>query len=268
MRISPKTLFGILFSIGCIAGLSGLQVNRLKAINNAATSLSKETLQIQEENQRLRLDLLKASPTFGFDNLVADWTFLNFLQYFGDDAVRNITGYTTSPEFFKVIVERDPRFYLPYIFLSTSTSIYAAQPEVSVGLMAQGLKSMTPTVPPQSAYVWRTKAMDELLFLGDAEAARQSYLKAAEWAEQSPDPFTQQFADASRQSAQWLENNPLSRSARISAWTQVLNQAVDERTYKLAVQKIQALGGIISQENGQLRIAIPKDTPSPAPTNP
>ncbi len=37
-----------------------------------------------EKQEAIRLDLLKKSPTFGFNNVIADWTFLNFLQYYGD----------------------------------------------------------------------------------------------------------------------------------------------------------------------------------------
>ena len=37
--------------------------------------------------------MLKNLPSFGFDNLIADWTFLKFLQYFGDDEARDVTGY-------------------------------------------------------------------------------------------------------------------------------------------------------------------------------
>lgn len=69
-----------------------------------------------EQQEAMRLQLLKQMPTFGFDNLIASWTFLNFLQYYGDTPVRQQTGYSLSPNYFDLITQRDPRFVDIYLF--------------------------------------------------------------------------------------------------------------------------------------------------------
>lgn len=239
-----------------LVGMLKVQHQRLQQLE--ATAAGQQTpaqLTLAEQQEQLRLSVLQKAPSFGFDNLVADWTFLSFLQYFGNTSARSQVGYQLSPEYFEVIVKKDPYFITPYLFLSTSTSLYAALPERSVGLMAQGLTSMTPAVPTGGYLVWRYKGIDQLLFLGDGAAARQSFETSASWADQSSDPQAAAIAQASRQTAQFLAQNPASKAAQISAWVQVINLAVDKQTQELAVQRIQALGGqILVLEGGQVTV--------------
>lgn len=242
----------------CILAIGGLQLPQLNQLKSRAKNASAEVLQREVESEKMRLNLLQKFPAFGFDNLLADWTFLNFLQYFGDDEARTVTGYQLSPEYFEVIVDHDPRFLKGYFFLSGSTSLYAGLPERSVALMKKGLKSLSPQAPPQSYYVWRYKATDELLFLGDAQAARQSFEKAAEWASTYPDDESQTVAAISRQTAQFLARNPVSKSAQVSAWSMILTNALDNRTRQLAINRIEALGGkVVVTPEGAVRLQLP-----------
>ncbi len=214
--------------------------------------------------EKARLNLLKQAPTrgLGFNNLIAGTTFLSFVQYFGDDVARieHKTGYSLSPDYFDVIVAHDPRFISSYIFLSTSVSIYAAQPSKAIKLYAQGLKSLSPEQQPYAYTVWRRKAIDELLFLGDGIAARASYLKAAEWAERAKfgsDALleTKVVAQQSRESAEFLRGNPTSKSARIAAWSSVLGAAVDRKTAQIAIAELDKLGVDAKiDEQGQIQI--------------
>lgn len=226
-----------------IAAIGSLQLPQLNRLTKQDKTTSPEALQQAVDKEKLHLNLLQKTPTFGFNNLVANWTFLNFLQYFGDDDARKITGYNLSPKYFEIIIDRDPRFLGAYISLSNSISMYAAMPEKSVALMAQGLKSMSPQFPPQSYYVWRYKAIDELLFLGDAQAAKQSFEKAAEWANNYSDQESKNLANISRKTAEFLARNPKSKLAQTSAWAMVLSNTTDPRTQKIAISRIEALGG-------------------------
>lgn len=213
--------------------------------------------------EKARLNLLKQMPSggLGFNNLIADTTFMSFAQYFGDDVARvqHKTGYGLSPDYFDVIVARDPRFISSYIFLSTSVSNYAAQPSKAIELYAQGLKFLSPEQLPSAYTVWRRKAIDELLFLGDGVAARTSYLKAAEWAERAKFdsdalPETKAVAQQSRESAEFLRGNPSSKSARISAWSSVLGTAVDRKTAQIAITELDKLGiDVKINEQGQIQ---------------
>lgn len=253
-----SSLGAILASLLCIGAVGLLQLPELNALKNKSQIPTKDELQQQVNREALRLKVLKQTPSFGFDNLFADWVYLNFLQYFGDDDARNVTGYALSPNYFDIIIDRDPRFLGVYIGLSTSVSLYAAQPEKSVALMNQGLKSLSPQSPPKSYYVWRQKGIDELLFLGDKQAAQNSFEKAAEWASSYSDEESQSVAALSRKTAQFLQRNPNSKLAQIEAWTMILQSVPDDRTRKIAVRRIRALGGDVTvTPQGQLQVKSP-----------
>lgn len=239
----------------------GLQWQRLQTLQASASANQDPTqLRLQEQQDRLRLDLLRRLPSFGYDNMVANWTFLNFLQYFGNVDARLQVGYTVSPEFFEVIVDKDPRFIAPYIFLSASTSMFAGQPERAVEMMDRGLDSMTPTLPSGGFRVWRYLGIDQLLFLGDGDAARQSFEMAADWADLSDEPEAASVAQASRQTATFLTENSASRAAQISAWIQVINLAVDDQVRRIAIERIQALGGeILDVGDGRVTVRYRTD---------
>jgi TPR repeat protein len=256
--------------------IRNLIVNFLAIATFAAIALS---LQLPKLNQRIggqtledtrkavreesaRLKLLKQLPAkgFGFNNMIANFAFLQFLQYFGDDVSRNTfkTGYTLSPQYFENIITRDPRFVTTYIYLSSSVSMFAGAPDQAIAFYSKGAESLNPDIQPHAYVVWRFKATDQLLFVGDAKGARDSYGMAAEWADRAArngkgdiDGF-KRVAELSRQSAQWLtEDRDLSK-AQISAWSMVLGNAVDKKTIEIVAQKLDPLGMKIDVRDGAL----------------
>ena len=249
-----------LVALLCALGVGFLQFPQLHKLNSSQKTASIETLNREIHSEKLRLNLLRQLPTFGFAILIADWVFLKFLQYFGDEDVRAKTGYSLSPEYFQVILARDPRFLNAYFFLSSSTSLYAGMPERSIALMEKGLKLLSPTVPQKSYYIWRYKGIDELLFLGDAQAAKHSFEMAAQWASNYSDEESKQVKAISQRTVEFLARNPKSKSAQIAAWTMVLSNSVDEQTRKLAIRRIVALGGRVSiTPQGAVQVTTPKE---------
>ncbi len=243
----------------CVLGVGALQVPQLNQLFSSPKTISLETLNKETETEKLRLNFLRQLPTFGFNNLAADSAFLSFLQYFGDDDSRARTGYSLSPEYFEVVLARDPYFLQAYLFLSTSTSLYAGMPERSEALMNKWSKFLSPTVPQKSYYVWRYKGVDELLFLGNAQAARQSFEKTAQWASYYTDEESKQVEFISRRMAQFLARNPRSRSAQIAAWALVLNNPIDAETRKRVIRRIETLGGrVFVTPQGTVQIRSPK----------
>lgn len=254
-RPSLVTGLVILVSIVLVGWLQHPQLEKLQAANQSASA---EQIRRDTEAEKVRLSLLQQAPSLGFDNLIADWTFLNFLQYFGDEPARQKTDYSLSPDFFEVILKRDPYFIPAYTFLSTSTSLYAGLPERSTDIMKTALQSLKPNVPANSYIAWRQLGIDQLLFTGNAEAARQSFLTAAQWAAQSPLPESREAATLSQQTADFLATNPDSRTAQVAAWVMVLTNAPDDRTRKTAIEKIEALGGkVIENPDGTVGIQQP-----------
>jgi len=216
------------------------------------------------EQEKSRLKFLKQLPArgFGFNNIISDFAFLGFLQYFGDDVARkeNRTGYGLSPDYFEVIVDRDPRHVYSYLFMSSSVTLFAAQPQRAIAIYEKGLPFISPETQYDAYTVWRRRAIDELLFIGDSAAARKSYLKAAEWADRAtfpPEalPETKFVAQASRESAEFLSKDPKSTSARVSAWSSVLTSAVDRKTFQIAVNELDRLGMQVKvDEKGQIQL--------------
>ena len=261
-----KICLGLLV-VGISTGISGLQSIRLNRflIDNVEDSLPTSVIISQDQALKSNLELLNQVPSFGYENIVSNFVYLNFLQYFGNRISGDRGSYTANPLFFANILDRDPFFIRAYWFLSSSVSIYSGRPDISVGLIEQGLSYMTPDLPPDSYYLWRYKALDELLFLGAGETARQSYLKAAEWASLSPDESGDIIAERSLNTAQFLAQDVNSKPAQISAWAQVLAGAIDEQTRQIAIENIENLGGIITtNQNGQVTVQyqIEPDTDS------
>ena len=260
LHLQDRAIIPSIVAVVCMLGVSVLQLPQLNEFSSSPRIASQATLNKELRSEKLRLSLMQRIPTFGFDNLIADWTFLNFIQYFGDEQARQKTGYSLSPDYFESIIAHDPRFLAAYAFISPSTSIYAAAPELSVQLMTKGLKLISPTVPQKSYYIWRYKGIDELLFLGDAPAAKHSFEMAAKWASSYSDEESQQVAAISRGTAEFLARNPKSKSAQIAAWTMVLNNQVDNQTQKLAIARIRALGGdVVVSPEGVMQVKIPKE---------
>ncbi len=249
-----------ILAILCIVAICLLQVPQLNKLTAKSKTASLKELKKEVEAEKLRLQMLQKVPDFGFDNIFADWVFLGFTQYFGDDSARQLTGYALSPDYFEIIVDRDPRFREAYLFLSASSSLYAAMPERAVALMEKGLKFLKPQDPPQSYYIWRYKGTDELLFLGNTQAARKSFEKAGEWASVYSDPESKIIAEISRQTSEYLARNPNSKIAQVNAWLMVLtNPIIDKQTRQIAISRIEGLGGkVVVTPEGEVRIQLPE----------
>ncbi|MGF1458632.1 MAG: hypothetical protein ACFBSG_06345 [Leptolyngbyaceae cyanobacterium] len=256
-------LLGVLVLLGIVAWLQG---NRLRELISPAADTVEPRAEAQALEVQSLLTLLKTMPSLGFDNLVADWVFLRFLQYFGNFEFRQATSYELSPDYFEVILSRDPYYYPFYTYLSSSVSIFAGQPQQAVELQRQGLQQLTPTLPPRSYLIWRNKGIDELLFLDDVEAAIASHLTAAEWASQSPYPEAQQNQAALLGMADFLAQSQaqpgVQTQVQIGAWAQVLTTAPDDKTRAVAVENIEALGGaVVPNEDGSYSIRLEADNP-------
>lgn len=263
MKLSLKNLclsilpLGSLCCLVAVVQLQSLQKFKLN-VNSSAQSYALSDAQ---------LTALKKMPSVGFSNVVADWSFVQFLQYFGDDEARERTGYDDSAKYLSAAVHHDPYFRDFYVFLSGSSTIFAGKPEETIQVISEGLDQMGTHRPPDSYYIWRYKGTDELLFLNDSEAAQKSFEMASDWALQSSDESATVVAKVSQQTAQFLAENPDSHLAQINAWGSILSTALDRQTQDRAIRRIQELGGnVIVTENGQIQIEYSKaesDSSSP-----
>ena len=258
LALSPALLGQVGSILGAFAVIVSVQAPQLASLKQQNQRMDKATLQRQEADLKTQLAIAKTLPTFGFNNIVADWHFIDFIQYFGDSELRAQAGYGAAMEYFEAMLDRDPRFLHAYFYLSSTGSLYAGKPEKSVELMDRGLKSLTPNVPDRGYYIWRLKAVDELLFLSKIPDARQSMLTAADWANQAATEEGQNVAKLSRGTARYLARNPNSKQAQFDAWNMVLGAAVDDVVVKRAIEGIRSTGGNVTvSSDGKFQATAP-----------
>jgi hypothetical protein len=238
------------------AGIVSLQNNNLKT----KIAAQEQTSYLQEEQAlKATINLQKNLPTFGLNNLIADWNYLQFIQYFGDAEAREVTGYSLVTDYFEVAVDKDPRFTQSFLSFSAANSIFAGQPQKTVKLINQVLESATPDLPGYPFLLWTYKATDEILFLGNLGAAKNSYEQAAEWASMRNDDLGKEMAGRYLATAQFLASNPDSTDAQIAAWANVLSQAQDIKTQQHAIKQLEKLGAEVSvTKAGEIKITRPE----------
>lgn len=253
-RYQQLCLTSLSLIIGMI-GIVSLQNNNLNAKINA-----KEQASYLQEEQALKAatNLQKDLPTFGLNNLIADWNYLQFIQYFGDAEAREVTGYSLVTDYFEVAVDKDPRFTQSFLSFSAANSLFAGQPQKTVKLINQVLESASPDLPGYPFLLWTYKATDEILFLGNLGAAKNSYEMAAEWASMRNDDIGKEMSSRYLATAKFLASNPNSTDAQIGAWVNVLNQAQDLKTQQHAIKQLEELGAEVSvTKKGEIKITRP-----------
>jgi len=239
-----------------LGGMSPVGVPGQKPLSAMSAASFKQAAQQEAQQEALRLKILKTIPSFGFDNLIADWTFLKFLQYFGDDEARDVTGYNLGQDYFDIVTQRDPRWADIYLFLSTAISFYQGKPETAVNLIERGTRALSPQIHPQAWIVWRTKGLDELLLLGDIPDSIRSHEMAAAWVEETPEG--PKWAPMFRATVDYLRRDPDSVPVRFMAWSTVYDQTTDKLVRQRAKQALVKLGAQVQKDkNGKESFILP-----------
>jgi hypothetical protein len=233
---SDREIKSIVILLTCLLGIITLQNNHRQKYQPQIPNY----LQTEQKQQRA-LNFQKLLPNLGFNNLKADWIFLQFVQYFGDSQARDEIGYSLVPEYFSIILNYDPRFTDAYLTLSTANTIYAGKPKQTVNLMERVLQVIESKNPPDTTLLWTAKGSDELLFLGDNQAARFSYQRAAYSASLQNNEEGKITAERHLTTAKFLATNPDTTASQIAAWKMVLPNLRDRASRAEVITKIQAL---------------------------
>lgn len=171
----------LLKTLGLVAVIGGLMVAMVEMQQEKVKTLTKEKLLERNYSQEsllknAQVELLKNIPSFGFDNMLANWAMLQFIQYYGDGDARRETGYGLSPDFMEIVTKNDPKFVRAYLMMSVASSVNAGKPERTIEIMNKGLAKLSPDIN-DAYFVWLYKGVDELLFLGDIPAAKKNLIK-------------------------------------------------------------------------------------------
>ena len=238
--LQPGKFTKALTAIAPFICLAGIVVSQSQEYKKSAQKLNYQNYLSLEEQEAKLIELKQQTPHLGFDNLVADWSYLNFVQYFGDAHARETIGYRLVPEYFETITNIDPRFTQAHLRLSIANSMYAGNAEKTVVLMEKVLASVDPE-SKDSALLWTSKGLDELLFLGNKEAAIRSYKIAAQWAKFSNDLHDYGFAIKDLESALESTNEIDLKETQIRAWSSVLVHIRDNQKKKEIINRIDNL---------------------------
>jgi tetratricopeptide (TPR) repeat protein len=143
-----------------------------------------------------RADLAKRSPTvltappvlprpeiaqtlsFGLRNLLADWYWLQFVQYFGDIAAREKTNYHYSAAYLELITALDPQFIGAYSAASYAVAEAQQNPDRALQLMRQGIARNQGRHVPLMWSLYQRAAGVAFLYKNDYGLAAQ-YFEAA-----------------------------------------------------------------------------------------
>ncbi|MBO0351745.1 hypothetical protein J0895_22215 [Phormidium pseudopriestleyi FRX01] len=209
-----------------------------------------------QQQEALQLQILKRSPTLGFNNMIANYAFLKWAQYFGDEEIRDQIGYALNNEYFDLITRLDPRFAEMYPFISTAVSFAQGEPELGIQYMERGLAALSPEINPKAFLVWRFKGLDQLLLLGDIPGSIESHEMAAQWALGTE---YEGYADLYQSAADFLRTEPDSTRIRLWSWNEVYQNSMNESVKQRAEQEMLNLGAskqII--EDGQVIFVLPE----------
>lgn len=239
-----------------ITGIIKLQQPQLQQLS--ARDVASPEDQRQES---LNLSLMNRSPSFGLDNILADWAFLNFVQYDGDTATRKAVGYPLAPKYFEMITRLDPRFVDSYVFLSSIMSYQMGMPKEAIVLMDRGTSALTPKDHPRAFLVWRLKGLDQLLMANDLDASQFSYDQAGDWALASSDASVRAVGPIFKQTAEFIRTDPNNKTVLLWSWSAIYDQAVvtrDEVTQARAREMLLKIGAIERKdEKGSVYFSLP-----------
>ena len=240
----PTAILGkftkLLSAVSPFIALAGIVFLQAQEYKKSVQKLNRADFLAQEQEQARLVNWQQHSPSLGFDNLKANWSYLDFVQYFGDKEARETIGYQLVPEYFETLTTIDPRFTQAYLNLSIANSMYAGNPETTIALMEEVLNSVEPN-SEQAAYLWTSKGLDELLFMGDKQAAIASHKMAEKWAANQPasrpDGLTIKDLEASLKSTTEIDL----KQAQVRAWSSVLVHIRDNDRQREILSKIATL---------------------------
>lgn len=234
---SSGKIIKILSAISPFIALAGIVLLQSQEYKKSVQKLNNADYLIQEQEQARLVNWQKQSFHLGFDNLKADWSYLNFVQYFGDSNARETIGYKLVPDYFDTITNIDPKFTAAHLNLSIANSMYAGDPEKTIALTEEILASVD-SESEHVAFLWTSKGLDELLFMGDKEAAIESYKMAVKSSAltslERPDGLTIKDLEKALKDTSEIDI----KQAQIRAWSSVLTHIKDYQKHREIVDKI------------------------------
>jgi hypothetical protein len=154
----------------CAAAMVMIQVTHLKIISLTAP-------ENEEQSRPLlpRAELLKFF-SLGYNQLLADLWWLNFIQYYGDTKLRLKDKYAYAYNYLDLITQVDPKFTQPYWFAAFAVGSEQKRPDLAARLIERGVRAN-----PDNWYLPFIAGINQYLFAGNDVAAARYYRMAAKF---------------------------------------------------------------------------------------
>lgn len=168
---------------------------------------------------------------FGMDNLVADWYWLQYVQYFGDTKAREKTNFDYCDDYLELVTAIDPKFVKAYAAASYAVAGMQEDPDKALKILSRGIL-LNPSAP-DSWELYRNYAGVAFLYKKDLPTAAKYFIKAAD-APGAPVVF-RSFAAA-------FYNKMNDKERAISLWIQYYKEAPSQELKDKTKKKLTDLG--------------------------
>ena len=190
----------------------------------------------------------------GYRGLTASSLWLSFIQYYGDEARREV-GYSHASDYLESIVDSEPRFVDAYFLASSAIGYRSSAPESAASLLETALNTVNPDWYGKAYRIPHQLAGLNFLFLGNEQKSRDYYYQAAEWYETTHEDSRQGWRDLANK----IANNPRSKRAQFNAWMQSYQVNPDPEIQDYILQKLDELGEVKRLPDGTIQILPPTD---------
>jgi tetratricopeptide (TPR) repeat protein len=167
---SPFSILALAGTVLCLGLIAALQWPR--------SDLSKRTDRVLTTAPVLpKAEAIKPF-LFGMDNLVADWYWLQYVQYFGDSAARKKTNFDYCDDYLELITALDPKFVKAYAAADYAVAGMQENPDKALKILARGI-----LINPAAEGSWelyRNYAGVAFLYKKDLPTAAKYFTKAAD----------------------------------------------------------------------------------------
>jgi hypothetical protein len=207
----------------------------------------------QDSSEATTLDTLAKLPNFGNRNLVADFLWLRFSQYFGDTQARAKSGYGLSYKYLETITGKDLHFANAYRIANLAVAYKMGRTDLAEALLIKGIRAN-----PDAYLLWQARGFLHFLYTGDITKAIYCFRKNAGLAVAVDGNRQQRWGNYWFAMARYLEVSKSNVWTRRQIWLEVYANASDASTKVLALAQLDKLG-VFRSNDGQLvaRYAVP-----------
>lgn len=207
----------------------------------------------QDSSEEITLDTLEKLPNLGNRNLVADFLWLRFSQYFGDTQARAKSGYGLSYKYLKAITDKDPHFANAYRIANLAIAYKMGRTDLAEALLIKGIRAN-----PDAYLLWQARGFLHFLYTGDIAKAVYSFRRNAGLAVAVGGNRLQYWGNYWFAMSRYLEVSKSNVWTRRQIWMEVYTNASDAITKGLALAQLGKLG-VFQSKDGRLvaRYVVP-----------